>query len=275
MGFGVRSAALPWILAAALAAAPAPAAENTAGQDAELAKKLSNPISDLVSIPFQFNWESGVGPDNGLRTILNIQPVLPMALNGRWNLIERWIMPFVSQPEFFGAASGLGDITFSSFFSPARASDVLWGVGPVFSLPMTSDPALGSGQWSLGPTAVLLKMKGPWTYGILWNQLWSFARVSDLPRADVNQGFFQPFLAHNTKTGMTYTLQSESTANWQAEKSGDVWTIPLNFIVSKITTLGPFPFSVQGGFGVFLAAPDGGPEWKLRTNFVVLLPRKK
>ena len=25
-------------------------------QQAELAKKLANPISDLVSVPFQFNW---------------------------------------------------------------------------------------------------------------------------------------------------------------------------------------------------------------------------
>src|SRR5262245_652954 len=145
-----------------------------------LAKKLTNPISDLVSIPFQFNWENGVGPDDGLRTILNIQPVVPFAINERWNLVERWIMPYVSQPEFLGSKSGFGDITFSSFLSPAHPSDLIWGVGPVLTLPMTSDPALGSGQWSLGPTAVLLKMKGPWVYGILWNQLWSFARVSDV-----------------------------------------------------------------------------------------------
>jgi hypothetical protein len=34
-------------------------AEPASGDSAELAKKLSNPISDLVSVPFQFNWEQG------------------------------------------------------------------------------------------------------------------------------------------------------------------------------------------------------------------------
>jgi hypothetical protein len=33
-----------------------------ADENEELAKKLSNPISDLVSVPLQFNWEQHVGP---------------------------------------------------------------------------------------------------------------------------------------------------------------------------------------------------------------------
>jgi hypothetical protein len=52
------------ISATALAqTSPAQPAGAGAGDDAELAKKLSNPISDLVSVPFQFNWEQNVGPD--------------------------------------------------------------------------------------------------------------------------------------------------------------------------------------------------------------------
>ena len=41
------------------------AVQPTAGEsdDSQLAKKLSNPISGLVSVPFQFNWEQNVGPD--------------------------------------------------------------------------------------------------------------------------------------------------------------------------------------------------------------------
>ena len=45
--------------------------------------------------------------------------------------------------------------------------------------------------------------------------------------------FIQPFVAYNTKSATTYTVQSESTANWEAA-SGQKWTIPLNFIVSKV-----------------------------------------
>ena len=72
---------------------------------AELAKKLANPISDLVSVPFQFNWEQGVGPEDQTRFILNIQPVMPFALNEALNLIARVITPLVSQPALFAGGS--------------------------------------------------------------------------------------------------------------------------------------------------------------------------
>lgn len=265
----VALASLGSSLALAQDAAPAPAESAQ-----ELAKKLSNPVSDLVSIPFQFNWEEGYGPDEALRTVINIQPVLPMQISPKWNMIARWIMPYVSQPEYLGAGTGFGDVTFSTFFSPAGASSLVWGVGPVLGLPMTSDPTLGGGKWTAGPTFVVMKISGPWLTGLLANQLWSYADISNVPRADVNQGFFQPFIGYCTPTGITYTLMSESTANWQAADAADVWTVPVNFLVSKITKLGPFPFSVQGGAGVYLASPEGGPNWRLRANFVVMLPRK-
>ena len=251
-------------------------AEHATGTDSqELARKLSNPISDLVSVPFQFNWENGVGPDNGLRTVLNIQPVVPFEISPKWNMIERWIMPYVSQPEYLNSATGLGDITFSSFFSPNTGKSLIWGAGPVITLPMSSDAAVGSGQWSAGPTLVVLKIRGAWLYGLLWNQLWSYATVSERARVAVNQGFFQPFVALTRPSGVTFTLQSESTANWNAPSDSDRWTIPINVAVSKVTTLGPFPMSVLGSAGVYVASPDNGPDWKLRVAFTLILPRKK
>src|SRR6187397_3082569 len=93
-----------------------PGQPAAAGDDAELAKKLSNPISDLVSVPFQFNWEQNAGPDKQTRFILNVQPVMPFTLTPRVNLIARVIVPFVSQPPLFeggAAASGVGDIVTS------------------------------------------------------------------------------------------------------------------------------------------------------------------
>lgn len=265
----ITAALISSSLAFAQAAAPA------SGENAqELAKKLSNPISDLVSVPFQFNWEEGYGPDEALRTVLNIQPVLPMQISPKWNMIARWILPYISQPEYLGASAGLSDVTFSAFFSPTGASSLVWGVGPVLGLPMTSDPTLGGGKWTAGPTFVVLKLSGPWVAGMLANQLWSYAGISNVERADVNQGFFQPFIGHTWESGVTFTLMSESIANWKAANSSDVWTVPINALVSKITKLGPFPFSVQGGLGVYVVSPEGGPNWKLRTAFVVLLPRK-
>jgi hypothetical protein len=246
-------------------------AGGTESQD--LATKLSNPVSDLVSVPFQFNWEQNVGPSKLTRFVLNVQPVMPFALNPDWKMIVRLIAPLVSQPPLVadGAATfGIGDITTSFFLSPTKSSKLLWGAGPVVVLPSTSEPTLGSGKWSAGPTIVALKQTHPWTYGALWNQVWSFS--GDPSRQDVNQMFLQPFLSYQATHTVTLTLQSEMTANWTVDQ--DRWTVPIDVSVSKLSSLGTFPASYQFGFGAFPVHPDTGPSWKIRAAITVLLPRR-
>jgi hypothetical protein len=254
--------------------AEAQQAQPSSAESAELAKKLSNPVSDLVSVPFQFNCEANVGPSELTRFVLNVQPVMPFSLNEDWNLIARLIMPFVSQPPLSqgdSAASGISDITASFFFSPNKVSSFIIGVGPAVVLPSTSEPTLGSGKWSAGPTAVVLKQTGPWTYGALWNQVWSFS--GDPNRTDVNQMFLQPFLAYQATQTVTLTAQSEMTGNWKADNQK--WTIPINFLVAKLSSFGVFPASYQIGFGAFPVHADVGPSWKIRGAIVILLPRTR
>ena len=242
------------------------------GDAADLAKKLANPISDLVSVPFQFNWEQNVGPNEATRFILNVQPVMPFAMNQDWNLITRLIVPFVSQPPLADgaeAASGISDVLASFFFSPS-GTELTWGVGPAISLPSTSVPSLGTEKWSAGPTVVVLKQTGKMTYGALWNQVWSFSGNSD--RADVNQMFLQPFFAYQAARTLTVTLQSETIANWEVDE--DRWTVPINLVFGKMSTFGTFPASYQLGFGGFPVHPDIGPSWKVRGAIVILLPRR-
>ncbi len=249
------------------------AAPPAADQSAELAKKLANPISDLVSVPIQFNWEQNVGPNEQTRFILNIQPVMPFALNEDWNLIARVIVPLVSQPVLFEGGSpafGVSDIFTSFFFSPSR-SGLTWGVGPAISLPSTTIPTLGTEKWSAGPTAVALKQTGSWTYGALLNQVWSFSGNPD--RSDVNQMFLQPFLAFQATKTITVTIQSETTANWEVTEGR--WTVPINVLLSKLSTFGPFPASYQVGVGGFPVHPDGGPSWKVRGAIFILLPNRR
>jgi hypothetical protein len=267
-----------WALAPSLARAQDPASDPKAAAEpssADLAKKLANPISDLVSIPFQFNWNEGVGVNDDLQFLLNVQPVVPMSLTKDWNVIGRFIVPFLNQPPLVtgGPTSfGTGDIVFSTFFSP-KQSKLIWGVGPVFSLPTTTNPYLGSGKWSMGPTVVVLKQHGQFMFGALVNQLWSFGSTGNTNRQNVNQMYLQPFLARITSAGVTYTVSSEMSANWEAD-SGEQWTIPIIAQVSKVTRLGPFPFSIGIGAGYYVEAPEQiGPKWKLRMQFVVMLPR--
>jgi len=272
----MKALGVVWLLAcgwAAPACGQEPAAPPPAHEGADLAKKLANPVSDLVSVPFQFNWEQNVGPHDDTRFILNVQPVMPFSLTKDLNLIARVIVPLVSQPALSDSGAptfGVSDVLTSFFISP-KGGSLTWGVGPVISFPSTSEPTLGSGKWSVGPTFVVLKQTGPWTVGALFNQIWSVAGSDE--RNDVNQMFLQPFVAYNTKSLWTITLQSETTANWEAED--DKWTVPVNLIFSKLSHFGPFPASYQMGFGVFAAHPDSGPTWKIRGAIVILLPSKK
>src|SRR6185369_6611879 len=114
-------------------AEPAPSSQ-------ELAKKLVNPLTDMVSIPLQFNWLNDAGPEKELRTVIYFQPVVPMSISEHWNLIGRWVTPYVSNPTSFGGSAGIGDVMAQAFFSPKTSGTFSWGVGPMFNLPTTTDP---------------------------------------------------------------------------------------------------------------------------------------
>jgi hypothetical protein len=173
-----------------------------------------------------------------------------------------------------GPVSGFGTITYSAWFSPADSPGFTWGVGPVFGLPMTSNPILGGGQWLIGPTAVAVYQTGHWTVGGLVNQQFSIADTGNANRPYFSQAFLQPFIAYHAKNAVTFTINSESTYNWEGDP-GQRWTVPINFLVSKVTKLGPFPFSIQAGGGYYAARPDVGPHWRMQLQFTLLLPAAK
>ena len=243
-------------------------------QASALAKQLSNPVAALISVPFQLNFDQDIGPaEEGDRWTLNVQPVVPIGLNEDWNLISRTILPVVSQDDIFpgaGSQSGLGDVVQSVFFSPKEPSSSgwVWGAGPVFLLPTGSDDLLTADQWATGPTAVVLKQQGPWTYGALANHLWSFAGDED--RGDVNATFLQPFLSYTTPAAWTFALNTESTYDWEGEE----WNVPVNAILSKVTRVGSQLVSVGGGLRYWADSPDSGAEGLgVRLVFTLLFPK--
>src|ERR1022692_2543227 len=155
--------------------APADASSSSGGgagddeqaKEAELAKKLQNPVANLISVPIQNNWDFGIGPAHAMQFTAKIQPVIPFSISDNWNLITRTILPVIYLEPLshnpLAPASvreshfGLGDTTQSFFFSP---KDPVWGwilgAGPVGYYPTATESELGGGKWGGGPTIVAL-----------------------------------------------------------------------------------------------------------------------
>lgn len=257
-------------LAAQNAAQNVAAPGQTASAD-DLAKQLANPVASLISVPFQSNFDFGIGPSDATRYTLNIQPVIPFELNEHWNLITRTIVPVIdaeSPAPGIDDKFGLGDTVQTFFFSPKEPVDGwILGLGPAFLWPTATDDLLGTGQWGAGPSVVALQQTGPWTYGILANHLWSYAGDSD--RKDVNSTFLNPFVSYITPTKTTFTASPELTYDWVS----DQWIAPVNLIVSQLLKIGDHPVSIALGGRYYFDGPDGGPEWGIRLNIVFLFPK--
>lgn len=250
----------------------APVQAEDSAQD--LARKLSNPVAALISVPMQLNFDQNIGPvEGGQRLLLNLQPVVPFDLNTDWNLISRTILPIVSQQDIFpgaGRQTGLGDTVQSVFFSPKAptAGGWIWGAGPVFLLPTGTDEMLSGKKWGLGPTAVLLKQDHGWTYGVLANHISSVA--GDSNRAAISSTFLQPFLTYSTPTAMTFGLNTESTYDWKSSQ----WSVPINASVQQVLKLGDQLLSVGGGVRYWADSPTSGPHgWGFRFIVTLLFPR--
>jgi hypothetical protein len=288
-----RQAALihvPALTAFLLIAIPAAYAQEN------LREAAQNPIADLISVPFQSNTNFGIGHTDNVQNVLNIQPVFPVHLNEDWNLITRPILPVIYQEPFFSGAElqaaeqvlgddagrdlfGLGDLTPELFFSPrkpislAPEVSLVWGVGPVFQIPMATNHLLGTGKWSAGPGVVLFLNAKPLhiTGGILALNIWSFAGDDD--RADVNAMTVQPFLNFNLDKGWYLTSSPLMTADWEADNDNR-WTVPIGGGFGRIFKIGDQ--AVNANLAAYYNAvrpDDTGADWQLRAQWTFLFPK--
>jgi hypothetical protein len=250
-------------------AAP-PSAEQ---QAAELQKETQNPVANLISVPLQNNTNFNYGPFNRTQDVLNIQPVIPVHLTKDWLLINRIIQPIVWQPypnQNTGGEYGLGDMNPTFFLSPAKPGKLIWGLGPAFVIPTATSDITGQGQFSIGPSVVVLVQPSHWTFGAITNNVWSVAGESG--RAPVNQFLLQYFINYNMKKGWYLTSGPILTANWMAS-SGNVWTVPFGGGVGRIMKLGFQPVNISAQFYGNAVYPAGTSPWSMRLQLAFLFPK--
>jgi hypothetical protein len=260
------------LLSSALLATGSAHAEMSAE---ELAKLAQNPVGNLISVPFQDNLNLNTGPLARNQNVLNIQPVIPIDVSPDWNIITRTIIPVISQPALDPSGSrinGIGPVQISAFLSPANPSNgTIWGIGAITQVPTATNNVLGSNQWGLGPTFVILKLSpgNPWVYGVLVNDIWSVGYGSG---GSYNNLLMQPFANYNFKDGTYLTSAPIITANLNAS-SGNVWTIPVGGGVGKIFHLGKLPINTQIGGYYNVARPEYAGNWTIRAQIQFMFPK--
>ena len=242
------------------------------GDATSLAKASQNPLAAMVTLPLQFNFNSGVGPYDRELFNLNVQPVVPIS-GEKWNLIVRPIIPINSVPQGpTDSTFGLGDTMLQLFVTPANPGRMTWGIGPVFSLPTASNQeVLGSGKWGAGAGAVLFYQVGNWTMGGLISNVWSVA--GDSHREDFDYMTLQYFVNYNFGGGWALGSSPVITADWKAD-SDERWTIPWGLQVSKVTRIASQPVNLLLGYYRNSEHPTGGPESQVRFQINFMFPTR-
>lgn len=243
------------------------AQENRTSADPEdghsLEDKIQNPIANMVSFPMNYY----LSIDNDNTNILNIQPIIPVALSKKWLLVTRTIIPFINIPTQTGYKNGVGNVTFLGAITPAKESSFTWGAGPAFMLP-TGVEGLGFEKFSIGPSVIALKQTNGFTYGLLLQNFFSVAGPSSVK--DVNYLYTQVILSKKLQKGWYVYSSPIITADWNST-NGKQWTIPLGAGAGKLITHNRYlPINVKIGVFKYVAHPTDA-DWLVQAQATFIL----
>ena len=241
---------------------PEPSARGGGTDEAELAKKMDNPIADATIVPFN-NYTTPNFAGRGTFDLFQIQPLIPIHLTPDLNLITRTVANVVRTPVPTGM-TGLAPSDFSAFLTPTKETNGwLWGVGPIVQIPTSTSAHLGSSVWGGGPTAVAVYTGGNIVAGALTNEIWSFGGTRGPSGNSYKTFFLEPFFNYNLPDGWLLFSDPNISANWQAR--GTKWTVPIGGGVGRFIHIGNLP--VKLGVALFnnVVQPASGGRWVVNT----------
>lgn len=236
--------------------------------EAALAKATQNPLAAMYSLPFQNNTTFGVGEHDRVQNVLNVQPVIPISFE-KFNLISRIIIPIITQPSITEdeSSTGVGDISYTAWYSPTKASKVIWGIGPALQIPTGSEPdEFGSHELGLGPSVVALTTIDKWVAGVVVNNIWTFGDIEE------NKFLFQYFVNYNLPKAWYLVTGPILTANWNAEDE-EQWTVPFGAGIGKVFKIGNQPININAHLYHNSVRPEGVGELASRIQVQFLFPK--
>ena len=278
---------------------------------AQIAKLMDNPVGNLVAVFFQYDYTQFKGPRIDTKVVhkLQIIPMFPINLGSDWNLINRVVFPFLSVPvnkgfgKCMGAApgsilascpnfpslladpfdrtTGFSDLTYVGLASPKKpikiestGGKVIWGIGPTSMFPTASQDVLGTGKFSLGPSAVVGYLGREWLFGIFPQHWWSVGGESK--RADVNLTNIQYFLYYvppwDPKAQWRIGMSPTVSIDWKAK--GDKLTFPVGLGIERMFAIGQLPVFIQLEVAYSVIHPEDkvGSRWNFRLNIIPVIP---
>ncbi len=252
---------------------------------AAVGAELSNPIGNIWALFTEFDVSFFDG--NGQRgndkpgSATLFQPILPLPLYGDdWKLITRPTIPFVwTQPRGDGPDktnydTGIGDTFLPLLVSPPLGQNWIVGLGPTFTLPTSTNDALGRQQWQLGPAAVLGYKTKDYVFGVFPQYFWKIASRGDKNNEVRNASnmslLYFAFL--NLPDAWQVGFNPSITYDYQAD-SGNRWNVPIGLLVTKTTKFGKMPVKFQVGAEYSVVSQDDyGKRALLKLNIIPVIP---
>jgi hypothetical protein len=250
--------------------------------NSDIAYEMTNPLSDLQLVSLQWNHDRGLGTNQaGTDQTLQFGPRFKVDVSENWNAITRVKINGVKVQNVNGINNaGMGPTQIETFFTQKSDKTGVWGAGPFIQAPAGESGDFGSRQWGGGIRAVFVTKPKPWTFGILTYQSWNMggsagAGTLRSPSTGTTNVFSAwPFMAFVTENAWVYSLDSESSYNYDARRTFN----PINAGIGKVVRIGEVPveFSVgaryiASGYPATLQYPGTPRGWGARAqlNFVL------
>lgn len=250
-----------------------------AQKETELAKQSQDPLSGLIMLPIQNNFDMNISTLNKTAYELLIEPTFPIKINDDWRILTHTVIPVVSMPEIESGktTSGLSNIMVSALLSPASKGKWSWGVGGGVMLPTASNTnpltytntPTGYDSWAAGPAVVGVFKNGPWVAGALFNQLWSFDSAAD---TKINAMQIQGFAFYNMGKGYSLGYMPLINIDWTKSASQST-LLPVGLDFGKLFMIGGvFPLGLSAGGAYNVLRPDNAPEYQWRIQLFFVMP---